>query len=656
MQLNELSPTMVEVNGYKDTLYTMLQDVDSNVVTNVIFVLNELQINQGGMEASQSTVMHLLNRIGEFSEWGLNAILELVSRYKPSSEDELFALMNLLDPVLRTANSGAVLATFKCFMRLANEFPDLQPQIYARAKPPLLTLITGSSFEVQYATLKHMEVILPRRSSKGIFDDEYRQFFVRYNEPSNVKHLKVELLPLISNDANAKDIAMELGEYVTDVDSELAKRAINALGEIAMRVASISQEITQTLMELVDLDIPYVRAEAVKNLSNVVRIFPAVRIHVLPLLAKCLRRVDDPEARAVLLWMLGEYGQEIQEAPYLLEPIIDNYAEESSAEIKLQVLTASLKMFFKRPPEMQAMLGRLFASAVNDTSSQDVHDRALLYYRLLSSDISVAESLFASLRHAGTESGLFAEDCDTDKRDQIFSEINTLAVIYGMPSIRFIADKYQQVGATVQSQMCHCHFPFVQKIDAPPMADLQTFLTIESTSPSQQHKETDVALPTGQISTVERDQSFTNLLDLGFTDVAIVPPVCHLLLASGAEMSPQQFQQTWASLPDAFAGLICTLSRLPTSTSDVEALARSVGVMTMASGPLSASSQGMKFFVYGFGESDLVTGTPGKSYLAQMTIEGSGAVNIVVKSSDSSSLAGEMFGDHLGKMLKFASF
>lgn len=411
-QLNELSPTLVETNGYLEKLYRMLQDVDANVVTNVIFVLNELQLGQGGMEISQTTVMHLLNRIGEFSEWGLNAILELVSRYQPISEDETFAIMNLLDPVLRTANSGAVLATFKCFMKLTDPFPELQPQIYARARPPLLTLITGSSFEVQFTTLKHLEAILPRKAAKGIFDDEFRQFFVRYNEPSHVKHLKVELLPQISNETNAKEISTELGEYVTDVDAELSRRAINALGQIAMRLSAVSPEITQTLMELVDLDIPYVRAEAVKTLGNVVRVFPAVRVHVLPLLAKCLRRVDDADAKASLLWMLGEYGQEIADAPYLLEPIIDNYEDEASPQIKLQVLTASLKLFFKRPPEMQAMLGRLFSAAVNDSTNQDVHDRALLYYRLLTTDVAVAQSLFQGANHSGTESALFAEDCD----------------------------------------------------------------------------------------------------------------------------------------------------------------------------------------------------------------------------------------------------
>jgi len=42
---------------------------------------------------------------------GLNLLIDLVARYEPKCEDETYALMNLIDPVLRSANSGAVLAT-----------------------------------------------------------------------------------------------------------------------------------------------------------------------------------------------------------------------------------------------------------------------------------------------------------------------------------------------------------------------------------------------------------------------------------------------------------------------------------------------------------------------------------------------------------------
>jgi vesicle coat complex subunit len=96
--------------------------------------------------------MHLLSRIGELSEWGLAVVLDIVSRYTPTNEDETFAVMNLLDAVLRTANSGAVLGTIKCFMKMTESLEDLRPQIWARAKPPLLTLLAGGNPELQYVS------------------------------------------------------------------------------------------------------------------------------------------------------------------------------------------------------------------------------------------------------------------------------------------------------------------------------------------------------------------------------------------------------------------------------------------------------------------------------------------------------------------------
>ena len=43
---------------------------------------------------------------------------------------------------------------------------------------------------------------------------------------------------------------------------------------------------------------------------------------------------------------------------------MDRIASESSVEVKLQLLTASMKLFFKKPPECQDMLGRLLKYCV----------------------------------------------------------------------------------------------------------------------------------------------------------------------------------------------------------------------------------------------------------------------------------------------------
>ena len=45
---------------------------------------------------------------------------------------------------------------------------------------------------------------------------------------------------------------------------------------------------------------------------------------------------------------------------------MDKVASEQSAEVKLQLLTATMKLFFKKPPECQDMLGRLLKFCVGE--------------------------------------------------------------------------------------------------------------------------------------------------------------------------------------------------------------------------------------------------------------------------------------------------
>ena len=79
------------------------------------------------------------------------------------------------------------------------------------------------------------------------------------------------------------------GEYVTDVDSELAKCAIRSLGSIAVRIPAVAQEMTQTIVELVDMDSVYVRSQAAIVLADIVRIHPAAVQLVLPHLCRCIQ-------------------------------------------------------------------------------------------------------------------------------------------------------------------------------------------------------------------------------------------------------------------------------------------------------------------------------------------------------------------------------
>lgn len=617
LKVHYLQATFVENHGYVSKLTSMLQDADADVVTNVLYVLNELKISYGGLEISQATVMHLLSRIGELSEWGLAVVLDIVSRYSPANEDETFAIMNLLDAVLRTANSGAVLGTIKCFMKLADRFEDLRPQIWVRGKPPLLTLLAGGNPELQYALLKHLQLILQEPAAAGVFDDEYRQFFVRYNEAPHIKHLKVGLLPYLSNGVNARDICVELNEYVTDVDAELSRCALQAMGKIAIRLEPVAEELLESLMNMVDLDITYVRSEAFKISTDIIRVYPHCRKLVLPHVSKCLKKIEDSDAQAMVLWTIGEYCAEIVEAPYLLEAIIKDYEEEHSTEIKLQLLTATMKTFFRRAPETQKMLGRLIDLSINDVSDQDVHDRGLLYYRLLNSNLDVAEKLFATgdetrLPHTGEG---FAESTQIDKREKIMEEFNSLSVVFNLASSKFIEDKYQ-----------------LRLDNAPLKDDAFEFDAAPASAVLQQQPPTSTLL--------EASTGTANLLDdygMGGSGTSEASNqssgwcATDFKLQANQTIEPGNFQQSWGALAETFNGTIVQLDSAVDSVGDLTSSFGAYNLHCVASGQLPGG--GLRLFLYGaqIDDSSLLSSGEKSVFLAQVVAKPTGEVTAVIK-------------------------
>ncbi|CDQ95292.1 unnamed protein product [Oncorhynchus mykiss] len=74
--------------------------------------------------------------------------------------------------------------------------------------------------------------------------------------------------------------------------------------------------------------------------------------------------LQDSQGRGALLWLLGVYGDRVTGAPYLLEDCIDGVRSEVSAEVKTELLTATLRLFLSRPAETQDMMGRLLVYCI----------------------------------------------------------------------------------------------------------------------------------------------------------------------------------------------------------------------------------------------------------------------------------------------------
>jgi len=62
-----------------------------------------------------------------------------------------------------------------------------------------------------------------------------------------------------------------------------------------------------------------------------------------------------------MIWIIGEYAERIDNADELLESFLENFPEEP-AQVQLQLLTATVKLFLKKPTEgpQQMIQVRLF--------------------------------------------------------------------------------------------------------------------------------------------------------------------------------------------------------------------------------------------------------------------------------------------------------
>ncbi|KAL7112143.1 hypothetical protein ACP275_05G133700 [Erythranthe tilingii] len=606
--------------------HLMLKDKDAQVVANCLTSLQEIW----SLEASKSEeaardresllskpiVYYFLNRIKEFNEWAQCIVLELVSKYVPTDSEEIFDIMNLLEDRLHHANGAVVLATIKVFLHMTLSMADVHQQVYERIKAPLLTLVSSGSSEQSYAVLSHLHLLVMR--APFIFSSDYKHFYCQYNEPFYVKKLKLEMLTSVANESNTYEIVTELCEYVANVDIPMARESIRAVGKIALQQYDVNA-IVDRLLQFLEMEKEHVTAETLVLVKDLLRKYPQWSHDCIAVVGNISsKNVQEPRAKAALIWMLGEYAQDMQDSPYILESLIENWEEEHSAEVRLHLLTAVIKCFFRRPPETQKALGAALAAGLADFH-QDVHDRALFYYRLLTYDISVAEKIVNPPKQAVS---VFADTQSSEMKDRIFDEFNSLSVVYQKPSYMF-TDKEHRGPFAFSEELGNLSIetePADNDAVSAPRIEANDKELLLSTSEKEEilgygtngsaynapsyNSATTTGGSQGHLDLVSLDQpstAFTNassamdeLFGLGMPAV----PGSVLLLNAKATIDSNPFQQKWRQLPVSLSQDISIDPRGVAAMTNPQALAQHMqnySIHCVASG---GQAPNFKFFLF----------------------------------------------------------
>uniref|UniRef100_A0A1I7TNI4 AP complex subunit beta n=1 Tax=Caenorhabditis tropicalis TaxID=1561998 RepID=A0A1I7TNI4_9PELO len=404
------------------------------VVANAVAALTEMNEQQTVIEVNSQMVNKLLTALNECTEWGQVFILDALAGYTPRDERETQNICERISPRLAHANAAVVLSTVKVLMKLIDMMPadsDFITQLTKKLAPPMVTLLSAEP-EIQYVALRNINLIVQKRPD--ILKQEMKVFFVKYNDPIYVKMEKLDIMIRLAQQNNISQVLSELKEYATEVDVDFVRKSVRAIGRCAIKVETSSERCVQTLLELIQTKVNYVVQEAVVVIKDIFRKYPNRYESIISALCENLDTLDEPEARASMIWIIGEYAERIDNADELLESFVEGFHDENT-QVQLQLLTAVVKLFLKRPGVAQALVQRVLSLATQDSDNPDLRDRGFIYWRLLSADPAAAKNVVL------TEKPLISEETDLlepSLLEQLVCHIGTLASVYHKPPSAFI--------------------------------------------------------------------------------------------------------------------------------------------------------------------------------------------------------------------------
>lgn len=362
------------------------------------------------------------------NRWGQTYILEAMMAYVPQSSDEANLLAERIAPRLSHSNSAVALTCIRVVLYLMNYIAD-EKQVTALSRklsPPLVTLLAKGP-EIQYLALRNAILILQRRPE--VLRNDIRVFFCKYNDPIYVKVTKLELIFMLADKSNIEVVLTELREYATEIDVHFVRKAVRAIGKLAIKIESAARTCIDALLDLVSAKVPYIVQEATVVIRNIFRKYPNQYESIITKIIANIDDLDEPEAKAAIIWIIGQYADRIERADDLLRDYLSTFHDET-VEVQLALLTATVKLFIQRPTKGSSLVPQVLKWCTEETDDPDLRDRGYMYWRLLSTDPSTAKNVIMGQKPPITAE---SEKLDPVTLEELCLNVGTLATVYLKP-------------------------------------------------------------------------------------------------------------------------------------------------------------------------------------------------------------------------------
>lgn len=437
-RLWQQNPEACNESGMLLKLEGMLDDKNPVVLANALAVLSEVTLNSTDYTLSLNLqkAQAALNALNDCNEWAQVSLLEAVVFVEtPLASNDAEQLLEKVTPRLQHANSAVALSAIRAslfFLEYASDANVVSLFYNKKLRPPLVTLLNGTP-EVQYVALRNILLIL--KQQPDFLQSEIRAFFCKYDDAIFVKMTKLEMLYQLAQPENVDMVLTEAVDYATEVDVQFARKAVQTIGRLAIKIESTADACVDALRELLRYKVSYIVQECVIVLRDIFRRYPTRHLALLGDVCECMDVLDEAEAKAAMIWMLGQYVDRIENADELLSNFVEEFVEAQSI-VQLSLLTAVVKLFVKRPARSQELLQKIFKWATESVDDPDVRDRAFFYWRLLSADPVMAKECVCSEK---IPIAVDSEKMPPELLKRLLLELDSLASIYHQPASTFIS-------------------------------------------------------------------------------------------------------------------------------------------------------------------------------------------------------------------------
>lgn len=244
-------------------------------------------------------------------------------------------------PLLQSRNSAVIVSVVRCFIYLGT------PAHMESAIGPLVALLRSPQ-DIQHVALYN--IVMVALDTPKPFLKYTLHFLVHVSDPPHIWRLKLEVLTILFPHCGQhlkRVILNELEHFSRGTNPELVRESVRAIGRCAQSDTGMSSRCLQILLQQISSPDENLVSEALTVIRHLIQQEPSSHMKTVIKLAKHLDTTTGPEARASIIWLVGEFsGVDVENniAPDVLRILAKDFANESETA-KQQIVLLAAKVY-----------------------------------------------------------------------------------------------------------------------------------------------------------------------------------------------------------------------------------------------------------------------------------------------------------------------